>query len=130
LDGEPFVGLKPSYGLRRITDELCRSAGFTPVLAFEGEEVDTLRGLVTAGLGLAVLPAAERPLPGGAVELSLSPRATREIALVWAAGRALAPAARIFRDFATARTEAPQVTRCVARGPPRATHGVRTLESS
>jgi DNA-binding transcriptional LysR family regulator len=99
LAGESFVGLKQGYGLRRITDELAAAAGFTPELAFEGEEADTLRGLVAAGLGVAVLPVAERALPGEVVEVSLIPRATRRIGLVWAAGRPLAPAATAFREF-------------------------------
>lgn len=101
LDGEPFVGLKPGYGLRGMTDDLCQAAGFRPTLAFEGEECDTLRGLVAAGLGVAVLPAAETSPAGGPVELSLSPPSTREIGLVWAAGRPLGPSAAVFRDFVT-----------------------------
>ncbi len=99
---EPFVGLKPGYGLRRITDDLCAAAGFTPELAFEGEECDTLRGLVAAGLGVAILPAAEHDVSGGTVELSLSPFSTRRIGLVWSAEEALAPAARMFRAFVLA----------------------------
>lgn len=98
LAGEPFIGLKPGYGLRRLTDELASAAGFVPELAFEGEEVDTLRGFVAAGLGVAVLPAAERATDD-VVELSMIPRATRQIGLAWAAGRPLAPAAQAFRDF-------------------------------
>ena len=61
LAGEPFVGMKPASGLREETDELAQAAGFSPTLAFEGEAVDTLRGLVAAGLGVAVLPAASPP---------------------------------------------------------------------
>jgi DNA-binding transcriptional LysR family regulator len=97
--GEPFVALKPGYGLRRMTDELCAAAGFVPELAFEGEECDTLRGLVAAGLGVAVLPAAERDVSGGTVELSLTPVSMRQIGLVWSAEDVLTPAARVFRDF-------------------------------
>lgn len=97
---EPFVGLKAGYGLRKITDALCQAEGFTPELAFEGEEIDTLRGLVAAGLGVAVLPAAEQPTP--TVEVPLHPPATRQIGLVWAADRPLAPAARAFREFVLA----------------------------
>ncbi|HEX5115794.1 MAG TPA: LysR family transcriptional regulator [Pseudonocardiaceae bacterium] len=100
LAGEQFVGLKRRYGLRGITDEMCAAAGFVPVLAFEGDEADTLRGLVAAGLGVAILPTAEHPLADGVVELSVSPRATRVIGLVWTADRALPPAAATFRDFA------------------------------
>ena len=99
LADEPFVGLKPGYGLRRITDELCQVAGFTPALAFQGEECDTLRGLVAAGLGVAILPSAEHDVSGGTVELSLRPVATRQIGLVWRADDDLPPAARVFRDF-------------------------------
>jgi LysR family transcriptional regulator, transcription activator of glutamate synthase operon len=100
LAGDPFVGMKQIHGLRLITDDLCRTAGFTPELAFEGEEVDTVRGLVAAGLGVAILPVAEQALPPGVVEVPLAPAASREIVLVWAAGRPLAPAARAFREFA------------------------------
>ncbi|MFD9073264.1 LysR family transcriptional regulator, partial [Streptomyces lasiicapitis] len=53
---EAFVTLEPGYGLRRITDDLCAEAGFRPRIAFEGEEAETLRGLVAAGLGVALLP--------------------------------------------------------------------------
>ncbi|HZA11024.1 LysR family transcriptional regulator [Mycobacterium sp.] len=99
LAREPSVGMKPGYGLRQITDELAEAAGFLPTLAFEGDDVDTLRGLVAAGLGVAVLPAAEpKPRPG-TVEIPLRPKATRHIGLIWAADPALAPAALAFRDF-------------------------------
>jgi DNA-binding transcriptional LysR family regulator len=100
LAGERFVGLKRRYGLRGITDQMCAAAGFVPVLAFEGDEADTLRGLVAAGLGVAILPTAERPLAEGVVELAVVPRATRVIGLVWTADQALPPAAGTFRDFA------------------------------
>lgn len=102
LAGEPFVGLKPRHGLRGITDDMCAAAGFVPALAFEGDEADTLRGLVAAGLGVAVLPTAERPLPDGVVEMAVTPRATRVIGLVWTADQALPPAATTFRDFVLA----------------------------
>ena len=51
---EAFVGLTREHGLRRLLDSLCERAGFAPHLAFEGEEHETLRGLVRAGLGVAV----------------------------------------------------------------------------
>ncbi|MGX2995027.1 LysR family transcriptional regulator [Streptomyces sp. JNUCC 64] len=83
---ETFVTLEPGYGLRRITDDLCAAAGFRPKVAFEGEEAETLRGLVQAGLGVALLPppAVARP---GVAELSVTaPRAVREIGVAWLAG--------------------------------------------
>ncbi|MEU6156389.1 LysR substrate-binding domain-containing protein [Actinosynnema sp. NPDC047251] len=98
LADEDFVGLEPGYGLRRITDDLCAAAGFTPRLAFEGQETETVRGLVTAGLGVALLPHAEGST--GLVELPLSPRAAREVALVWLADAPVPPVARAFREYA------------------------------
>ena len=96
---DPFVTLEPGYGLRRITDALCAEAGFSPRISFEGEESETLRGLVAAGLGVAVLPPATVARPDVA-ELQLSsPGARREIALTWVTGRALTPPAEAFRTY-------------------------------
>ncbi|WP_380278924.1 LysR substrate-binding domain-containing protein [Kitasatospora purpeofusca] len=100
---EPFVGLEPGYGMRAITDGFCAQAGFVPRLAFEGEETETLRGLVAAGLGVALLPPALVPRPG-VVELEVTaPRTRRAIGLAWAAGRPLTPPAAAFRDFVLSR---------------------------
>jgi len=97
--GDAFVTLEPGYGLRRITDALCAEAGFTPRISFEGEESETLRGLVAAGLGVAVLPPATVARPDVA-ELQLSsPGARREIALAWVTGRPLTPPAEAFRGY-------------------------------
>jgi DNA-binding transcriptional LysR family regulator len=73
-------------------------------LAFEGEEVHTLRGLVAAGLGVAVLPAAEPARPERVVEIPLRPRATRRIGLIWASDRPMTPAVLAFRDFVNSQT--------------------------
>ncbi|MFF4231289.1 LysR family transcriptional regulator [Streptomyces sp. NPDC001820] len=100
---ETFVTLEPGYGLRRITDDLCAEAGFTPRVAFEGEEAETLRGLVAAGLGVALLPppAVARP---GVVELTVTaPRAVREIGVAWLDGHPdTAPVAE-FKRFLLSR---------------------------
>jgi DNA-binding transcriptional LysR family regulator len=100
---EWFVMLEPGYGLRRITDALCAEAGFTPKVAFEGEEAETLRGLVAAGLGVALLPPPTVPRPG-VVELAVTaPRAARDIALVWIAGHSDTPPVAAFKRFLLAR---------------------------
>src|SRR5262249_6561194 len=54
--GDDFIILSPEHGLRGLTDRLCEQAGFAPRVAFEGQDVETLRGLVAAGLGVALLP--------------------------------------------------------------------------
>lgn len=61
LADEPMVALKAGYGLRHVTDRLCREAGFSPRIEIEVTELSTLRSLVAAGMGVAVVPA---PQPG------------------------------------------------------------------
>jgi DNA-binding transcriptional LysR family regulator len=101
---EDFIAMEPGYGLRAITDELCRAAGFEPRIAFEGEEADTARGLVGAGLGVSLLPVTGSSLTDPAVvALRITePRAARTVGIAWLAGRPLAAPAAAFRDFALA----------------------------
>ncbi|MGW4896284.1 LysR family transcriptional regulator [Kitasatospora sp. NPDC004240] len=100
---ESFVAVGSGYGLRLITDGFCAEAGFAPKVAFEGEDTETLRGLVAAGLGVALLPPGLVARPG-VVELEVTaPRTRRAIGLAWAAGRPFTPPVAAFRDFVLAR---------------------------
>ncbi len=100
---ETFVTLEPGYGLRRITDALCAEAGFSPRVAFEGEEAETLRGLVAAGLGVALLPPPAVPRPG-VVELTVTaPRAIREVGVAWLDGHPDTPPVAAFKKFLLSR---------------------------
>jgi len=84
----PLVTLKPGYGLRGSVDELFAHAGAVPRVAFEGEDLHTLGGLVAAGLGVAVAPAAATT-PHGCVQVALDDaHAVRDI------GAALLPGPR------------------------------------
>lgn len=100
---ELFVTLEPGYGLRRITDALCAEAGFTPRIAFEGEEAETLRGLVAAGLGVALLPPPAVPRPGVAELTVTAPRAVREIGVAWLDGHPDTPPVAAFKRFLLSR---------------------------
>lgn len=96
---ETFVTLEPGYGLRRITDDLCKEAGFRPRVAFEGEEAETLRGLVAAGLGVALLPPPAVARPGVAELTVTAPRAAREIGVAWLDGHPDTPPVAAFKKF-------------------------------
>jgi DNA-binding transcriptional LysR family regulator len=122
--GEPFIMLREGYALRVMTERLCAEAGFAPRIAFEGEEVETLRALVAAGLGVALLPPARATstpstpvrsadadpgvdADGGANgdETDPAPQlhvtdvdSSRELGLAWLTGRELPPASAAFRD--------------------------------
>lgn len=100
--GEDFIVMEPGYGLRAITDDLCRAAGFEPRITFEGEEADTARGLVGAGLGVSLLPATASSLadPSVVAVPVTAPKAVRTIGIVWPGDRSLTAPAAVFRDFA------------------------------
>ncbi|GAB2974264.1 LysR family transcriptional regulator [Amycolatopsis acidiphila] len=104
LADEAFVTLEHGYGVRQITDALCAEAGFEPKIAFEGQESDTVRGLVAAGLGVAVLPEFGARTPDGVVEIPLAPKVSRTICLTWPTGDRFTPAVRSFRDYVLAQT--------------------------
>jgi DNA-binding transcriptional LysR family regulator len=96
---DPFVTLEPGYGLRRIIDQLCAEAGFAPRIAFEGEEAETLRGLVAAGLGVALLPPPAVPRPGVAELDVLGGGAFREICVAWREGEVESAPVAAFKSF-------------------------------
>lgn len=103
LAGEAFILLQSGYSLRAISWDACREAGFTPRIAFEGEETDTVRGLVAAGLGVSLMPeialAVNRsdlqPVP---VRVS-EPKITREFSVIHHKQSELPPAASLFKEF-------------------------------
>ena len=99
LADENFVALTEPHGLRKMVDSLCRQAGFEPNLAFEGQEITTLRGLIRTGLGVGLLPRAFDPVEG-IVEIPIdNPEAHREIGAIWLRGRKLPPAAASFVTY-------------------------------
>lgn len=99
---DEFIVLSQEHGLRALAEELCRRAGFAPRIAFEGEEVETLRGLVAAGLGVALLPELPGAPPSPPLLGVADTGATRAIGLAWHRGRYRSPASRAFADFVAA----------------------------
>ncbi|MEK4229942.1 LysR family transcriptional regulator [Solibacillus sp. FSL H8-0538] len=53
---EPFISIKKGNSLRKSVDELYRQEGFVLNVAFEGEEIHTVAGLVESGLGVSLIP--------------------------------------------------------------------------
>jgi LysR family transcriptional regulator, transcription activator of glutamate synthase operon len=106
---EPFIALRPTSALRKLADDLCRAAGFRPAIVFEGDDLTSLRGLVAAGLGVAVVPApragsSEAAADGPVRYLEIADAgAMRAIYLTWSAERPLLPAAELFREHVVSR---------------------------
>ncbi len=107
LASEPWVMRRGPSGMRSQVLELCAAAGFTPRIEHDVDDLPTVRGLVSAGLGVGVLPAMGMDAPttlGGARLLPLSDRgAHREIGVAWLAERGRLPAAELLRRFVLER---------------------------
>jgi DNA-binding transcriptional LysR family regulator len=56
LRDEPLIMFRTGYDLREATLEACRRAGYEPVFALEGGEMDAVLSFVEAGIGVAVVP--------------------------------------------------------------------------
>jgi DNA-binding transcriptional LysR family regulator len=105
---EPFVCLPADSRLRAILTGAAAAEGFVPRIEFETYSPASIRDLVSAGLGVALLArsAAEGPGPAiGVCELARAPEHP-SIGLICARARPLTPAARAFADH-LARTAGP-----------------------
>ena len=102
---EPFIAMLEGYGTRMLLDDLTAEAGFRPRLVFESMELTTLAGLVSAGLGVAILPLGDPNLViSGITMLPLTETRERELGIVWLPNTSPAPAADAFRDFVMGRS--------------------------
>jgi DNA-binding transcriptional LysR family regulator len=102
LKDESFVMFSEEYSLRSIVLGACAKAGFVPKIGFEGEETDTIRGLVAAGMGVSLLP--EMAL----TEVSqlqpvkvrvIDPQVTRSVGLIQRKGEKLPLVAELFQRY-------------------------------
>ncbi|MFI5719604.1 LysR family transcriptional regulator [Nocardia sp. NPDC051750] len=119
---EPMIALKGEYGLRQVTNQLCLEAGFDPRIEFEVTELSTLNALVTAGMGIAVVPAAHSGHTSSAGTVPLSdPTAFRRYGAVVRRPGPSGRAARRFLEFVTGISQVPaHVGRAASDGaPPR-----------
>jgi DNA-binding transcriptional LysR family regulator len=91
---DSFVLLKRQYGLRSVVDGLLGAAGITPRVAFEAEDVGTLLGLVSAGLGTTLAPPTPQtvaPHAGVNVITIDDAHAHRSLGVIWDPSRTRAP---------------------------------------
>jgi len=102
LKEDSFVMFSEEYSLRGIVLDACSKAGFVPQIGFEGEETDTIRGLVAAGMGVSLLPemalTETSQLQPAKVRVT-SPKVTRSIGLIQRTGDKLPQVAEGFQTF-------------------------------
>ncbi len=96
---EPFVFFKGRARLSALA--ACRDAGFEPRMACESGELETVRALVAAGLGVALLPelAARRARPECALLRVRKPKVERQLSLIAKRGHTASHAAAAFEEL-------------------------------
>jgi len=94
LSEVPLVMFRDGYDLKTVTLSVCHEAGFDPVVALEGGEMDGVLALVGAGLGAAIVPSIVASAHPDLHRLRVrSPSLRREIGLVHRGDRPLSRAA-------------------------------------
>jgi len=108
LADEPFVTTRKGHWQRTLLDRLFASEGLTPLLSCEGDEPGVSQILISAGLGIGLIPAMSREagtetrVPVAWVHLE-APACYRVLTLVWRRDAYLSESALKFREFITAR---------------------------
>lgn len=104
LADQPFITTHRGHWLRALTDQLFVHAGLEPTITCQGNEPTAIRPLISAGLGIGLLPGSSRAATGhppvGWLHIN-TPNCRRTLRLVWRQDAYLSIAARQFRDFAS-----------------------------
>lgn len=100
LRNDPFVLFRTGLRKNLILDA-CQQAGFQPQVAFEGEDIDTIKNLVAAGIGVGLLPETTvGNVPRETVMKPVSePTVTRTVGVITPRNRELAPSEKLLLDF-------------------------------
>ncbi|MGN6188394.1 MAG: LysR family transcriptional regulator [Conexibacter sp.] len=95
LSGEELVAFREGATIRTAVRRIALAAGYEPRIAFETNEVARARAIVSAGLGVAILPRSDAEAPGPPVETAAlrGPTLTHRISLCWRSGKRHSPAA-------------------------------------
>lgn len=102
LRNDPFVLFPKGYVLNTLAIEACKQAGFTPNVASEGEDMDSIKGLVSAGIGVSLLPDSTfyEIVPRMTVKIPIeTPSVKRTVGIISPKNRELAPSEKVFYEF-------------------------------
>ncbi|NBE52453.1 LysR family transcriptional regulator [Streptomyces boluensis] len=108
LADEPFVTTRPGNWQRALLDRLFAAEGLTPQLSCEGDEPGASQDMISAGLGIGLIPTISR-LSGTETRVPVAwvrvaaPDCHRVLTLVWNREAYLSEAALKFREFTMSR---------------------------
>ncbi|HZG69892.1 MAG TPA: LysR substrate-binding domain-containing protein, partial [Chondromyces sp.] len=102
LKDDPFVLFRTGFDMRKLVIDACQTAGFEPKVAFESEDIYTIKGLVEAGLGVSLLPetALADYTPTETISLPITmPRVSRTVGVMVTKSHDLPPSEKLFYEF-------------------------------
>ena len=102
LKNDDFVLFPDGYILRKVAVDACRNVGFVPKVTSEGEDMDALKGLVAAGIGVTLLPESSLydSTPRMTVKVPIAnPSIRRNVGIIAPTTRTLAPSEKVFIEF-------------------------------
>lgn len=102
LKEDSFILFPEGFIMRDMVVDACQEAGFTPLTSFEGQDIDAIKGLVSAGLGVTLIPEITLidSLPRSTVRVPLTgPSVSRNVGVIIPKERELMPTERIFYQF-------------------------------
>ncbi|MEK5077803.1 LysR family transcriptional regulator [Solibacillus sp. FSL W7-1436] len=102
LRNDQFVLFPEGYILNKVAVDACRSVGFIPNITSEGEDMDALKGLVAAGIGVTLLPESSLydSTPRMTVKVPIAiPNIRRTVGIIAPTTRDLAPSEEVFVKF-------------------------------
>lgn len=102
LQNDSFVLFPKGFILREIVVNACKQQGFEPIVSFEGDDIDAIKGLVSAGLGVTLIPEITLidSLPRSTVKVRIKdPQVTRNVGVIIPRDRTLLPTEQLFYHF-------------------------------
>lgn len=102
LRHDSFILFPEGFILREIVDKACQQFGFKPNMSFEGEDIDAIKGLVSAGLGISLVPEITLVdnIPRSSVVVPVvEPSVTRTVGMLIPTERTLLPTEQLFYEF-------------------------------
>ncbi|TYR80810.1 LysR family transcriptional regulator [Priestia megaterium] len=102
LRKENFVLFPKGFVLHKIVVDACKQAGFIPNISSEGEDLDAIKGLVSAGMGITLLPEStfSETTPRFTTKIPVhTPEVKRTVGMIIPRNRNLAPSDKIFYEF-------------------------------
>ncbi|MEJ9282127.1 MULTISPECIES: LysR family transcriptional regulator [Ureibacillus] len=102
LRHDHFVLFPEGYILHKVVVDACKSAGFSPIATSVGEDMDALKGLVAAGIGVTLLPESSfyDSTPRLTIKMKIdNPNITRNVGIIYPTNRELAPSEQVFIKF-------------------------------